>query len=269
MIFLVVEDLFDVIEKRLPSVTNKKFIDAFKDQFRRETLSLNKHNLKDVRNCHNPLVRLLKINKQQKGQSVLLQSLIVLTTSLIDINECDIKNDTFDHPSRNTFTYNVLFNQTLKSVPIHKRIIDTLSAQLKKWEEGVLANDVRTWKNLNPDAKTVIREIWTLISQILEQDYQFEALFDKTYQDMRDKLATNEKVLTCINLYCQQADDKDEYLTQVRDCNRRFEHEYVKSIKIPSPLTDIGPLALKLNPYSEVSAWRAFLQQRTSSDGKI
>ncbi|CAF3907546.1 unnamed protein product, partial [Rotaria sp. Silwood2] len=233
--------------------------------FRQDQLQNNKYGLKQIQSHQNPLFHLINIDKQKNRQNTLVKDLISLAASLIEINETEILNDTFYLPSCENFTYAILFDESLNSLPIYTQTINHLNAKWKKWEtNGVMAHDVWVWKGFTIEQKAVVRKIWALVTQVTKEKYQFDALFDATHRTMKAKLEMNEKVVTCLNSYCQHANDKDIYHALVREWHDRFQREIIQSIDIPKMLKDIVPFAEKLNPYANVCSWRAFLNQRTT-----
>jgi hypothetical protein len=219
---------------------------------------------------HNPLFHLIRIDKQQNRQNKLVKDLIGLGTSLIEITEAEILNDTFYHPSRETFTYAILFNESLNSFPIYTQVIKYLNRQWKQWiVEGVRANDVWTWKRFSREQQIIVREIWTLVTQATKEKLQIDAVFDANHRAMQAQLEMKEKIVTCLNTYCQHATDKDLYHQHVREWHQRFEREIIKSIQIPKTLEDIVPFAERLNPYANAHSWQVFLKQRTVINGKF
>ncbi len=248
---------------------NTTFIYIFKEKFLKDELTHNKDRLKEIQSQQNPLFHLMNINKQQKKQNTLVNDLIALATSLIEISEYETLLNTFHQPSRETLTYTILFDESLNSLPIYTQTINYLNTQWKKWEkEGVMANDIWTWKRFTPEQIVLVRKIWALVSQVTGNKYQFDVLFNANHQEMKAKLEMNEKVVTCLNTYCEQASDKDTYHTMVQEWHDRFERENVKSIKIPKILDNIIPFAEKLNPYANVHCWRTFLARRATINGK-
>jgi hypothetical protein len=218
----------------------------------------------------NPLFHLINIDKQQKGPNTLVKELIVLSASLIEITEAETLHETFYFPSRENLTYAILFDASLNTLPLYAQTINHLSTQWKKWEaKGVLANDVWIYKGFSKEQAAVVRKIWTLITQAVGNKYQFDALFDATHRDMKAKLEMNEKVVICLDAYCQQAIDKELYNEQVQTWHHRFGHEIVQSIEMPKLLKEIIPFADKLNSYATVRSWRVFLNQQTTINGKI
>ncbi len=230
----------------------------------------NKNYLKDIQSQHNPLFHLIRIDKQQNRQNKLVKDLIGLGTSLIEITEPEILDETFYHPSRETFTYAILFNESLNSFAICRQIINYLNEQWKKWiVEGVLANDVWTWNGLSIEQKIIVRKIWILVTQSTKEKLEFDTVFDANHRDMEAKLEMKEKIVTCLNAYCQHAIDKNLYCKQVREWHQRFQREIIQSIQIPTMLEEIVPFAEKLNPYVNVHSWQVFLNGRITINGKF
>ncbi|CAF4875353.1 unnamed protein product, partial [Rotaria socialis] len=80
---------------------------------------------------------------------------------MIEVEDNELLNDTFNNPSRGTFVYLILFDKSLSSLSIHKTIVNRLSQQWTKWEQGtLLASDIRTWENFPKEQKAIFHEIW-------------------------------------------------------------------------------------------------------------
>ncbi len=265
-----VGNIFDLLKDGLHSVCDTNFIDVFKDKFLTDILACNKHRLKDIRNQQNPLFCLINIDKQQKKQNTLVKMLIALAASLIEIHEDETLCDAFYRPSWDTLTYAILFDESLNSLPIYAQTINHLNTQWKKWKaNGALVDDIWKWKGFSREQMDVVRKIWTSVNQVAGETVQIDRLFDVNYREMQAKLEMNEKVVTCLNSYCQHADDKDKYYELVKKWQNRFRQEAVQSIEMPNLLQDILPFAEKLNQYANVHSWRAFLNQRTTNNCKI
>jgi hypothetical protein len=229
----------------------------------------NIQHLKEIHNHDNPLFQLMYIDKQQKGQNKLVKKLIDGTASVIAITDQEIIEHTFQRPSQQTITYAILFDSSLNSLFIHKQIIGRLLAQLKKWEEGICGIDVNTWKNFSVEQASIIHQIWTLVSRSAAKQYQLDTLFNQTDQDMKEKLEINQKVMTCIDAYCQQANDSNTYRELGQKMREQLNEGYVRSVEIAPTLKAIIPFAKQLNPYANTKSWREFLSQKMTGKGKI
>lgn len=264
----IVGNIYNMLKNALQLVQNKEFLSAFENRFSRDYLSSARYDLRNIQNHDNPLFHLITINKEQKGHNALVKDLIAHAVSLIETDSHHIMNDTFYHPIRDTVTYAILFDEYLKLLPIYDRIIQHMNAQLKKWEEGAFAAEVRVWKDLTLAQKITVRNIWASVTKKMNKNYDIDILLDATDRDLKAKLKMSELVVTCLNSYCQDASDKSHYHGLIEQWHHHFEQQIVQSIKIPPELKEMVPFAKKLNPYVQARAWQAFFQQRTIISGK-
>ncbi|CAM2726707.1 unnamed protein product [Rotaria socialis] len=218
----------------------------------------------------NPMYHLMNIDKLQNRKNKLVKALIASAASLIDISEEDVLNDAFYLASRETFTYAVLFDESLNSLPIHAQAIIHLKNKWKSWEStGIHAQEVSRWQSFTMEQTAIIHHIWTLVIPAKGSIHPLDGLFDATHRNMKAKMEMNDKVVTCIDAYCQQASDKDAYYELVRQWHDRFDREVVKSIEISPSLKRIVPFAEKFNQFANVRSWRAFLNQQMTINGKF
>ncbi|CAM4786959.1 unnamed protein product [Rotaria magnacalcarata] len=190
----------------------------------------------------------MNIAKEQNRQNKLVENSIACAASMFEIGDVELINDTFYRPSQNTLIDAILFNDLFSSLSIHKTIIDRLNKQWEKWEQGkILASDIP--------------------KETGKQD-QLDSVFSNSCNSLKEKLETNEKVITCLNTYCQGAIDKTKYSDLIKNWHARFEEENIFSIDFPSDLSQIVPFAEKLNPYATAMAWQTYLDQRTRPSGR-
>ncbi|CAF4723517.1 unnamed protein product, partial [Rotaria sp. Silwood2] len=71
--------------------------------------------------------------KEQKRQNKLVENLIALAASMIEIKDTELINDTFNQPTRGTFIYAILFDESFSSLSVPNIIINRLSEQWTKW----------------------------------------------------------------------------------------------------------------------------------------
>jgi len=211
----------------------------------------------------------MNIDKQQNGQNKLVKDLIDLTISVIEINNQELIDDTFRHPSRGTITYAILFDPSLNSLPIHKKILDRLSAHLIKWEKGVFAIDIYIWRDFSEEQARIVQQIWTLVAQSVGKQYELDRIFKSANEDLKNKLEIKERVMICINTYCQQASDKDKYMKLLQEIHEHLEQVCVQSVKIALELEEILLYTEKLNPYAKTISWQTFLDRKRTGKGKI
>jgi ribosomal protein L40E len=246
-----------------------RFIDAFKSDFARDQLINFNERIKEMY-IDNPLFLLMNISKQQKQQNTLVNHLIALAASMIEINNSEIIHDTFTHPSRQTCIYIILFDESLNSVSIRQQIINCLNDQWMKWKEGdMLIKDVWIWRNFSNEETTIVHQIWTLMAETTGEQYQFDALFNDAYRNLNLKLEMMDNVVTCLNTYCQKATDKNSYETMIDQWNERLEQNNMGSIQFPTVVDNIVPYVEKINPYAEARAWREVLNNQSEMNDKI
>ncbi|CAF4369273.1 unnamed protein product, partial [Rotaria magnacalcarata] len=70
---------------------------------------------------------------------------------------------------------------------------------------------------------------------------------------------------TCLNTYCQEATDKQEYDDLVKYWHECFEIESIGLIDTPPALSNIVEFAEELNPYAASIAWKTYLDQQTAA----
>ena len=229
-----------------------------------DILIVNKDDLKNLQSKLNPLIHLINIDKDQDGKNQLVKDLIGLAMSLIDISKEEVLRDTFYHPSKQTFTYTILFNKSLNSYPISKKAIRHLNAQWEEWTVGLRRKDVRQWKGFSEKEQSLVREIWSLAVQNPKEKDPIGVLFDANHRDMQAKQELKEAIVTCLNSYCEHATDKSIYHVEVQKWQKCFDEEFIQSIQMPEILRTLKPFALNLNPCRNVQTWRTFLKQRTT-----
>ena len=268
MCSFIVGNIYEQLRDDLRLVQNQMFIDAFKQKFKKDVVSIHQYRLKQIQNPENPLAQLLRISSDQQEQNRLVKDLIELAISLVEIDENQVMNDAFHHPSRDTFTYTVLFRNSLQHLPIYKQTIHQLTKQLNRWENGVLAHHVQTWTSFTRDQLVIVRQVWSLVTQKAEKTYQIDALFNETHRDMQTKLQISNQIVTCLNAYCTEASDREKYHDLVQQWHQRLQTEVIQSINVPPALQKLVPFAEKLNPYVDAHAWRTFLQQHTAVNGQ-
>ena len=225
-------------------------------------LNISQDKLKQLSNHDNPLYHLININKQIQGKSQLIDDLIQLIANRIQFNIDEILRDTFDHPTRTTCIYAVLFEDCFKSSILRQIIIDQLLALWNTWEdEGFRANQIRNWKKFSDEERQIVQRIWNYVGEKAEKQYQIDSLIDKQRREMDEKIQIKEKITKCLEIYCQNACDKQLYLDLFLEMETQLKSEIVRSIKIPDEIQILLPLAYRLNPLEKLYAWKTFLAE--------
>jgi len=78
---------------------------------------------------------------------------------------------------------------------------------------------------------------------------------------MDEKIQIKETITKCLEIYCQNACDKQLYLDLFLEMETQLKSEIVRSIKIPNEIRILQPLADRLNPLEKLYAWKTFLAE--------
>lgn len=260
---MFLDNTYSLLRNSLHLIQNEQFILTFKEQFMENILITNQEYLKMLQSHLNPLVHLITIDQEQEGKKQLVKDLIGIALSLIEITKEEVLRDTFSHPSTQTFTYSILFNQTLNSYPIFATAIHYLSAQWEEWTAARLrGKDVDNWKHLSKGEQNLVRKIWSIALRNCTEEDSINALFDTNERDMQIKVELKEAIVMCLNCYCKDAIDRFVYQREIQKWQKSFEEEFIQSIQMSHTLHKLQPFARTLNPYRNVHTWRTFLQQK-------
>jgi len=259
---------FDLIEHGLNNIKNNEFIEQFDKKFVQNYVEDENETLKMLDNRDNPLVRLMNIDKKQNHENYLVTILIQSILLLIKITDAELISDTFRNPSKSTITYSILFDSSLNSFDIHKEIIVRLAKKFKEWKYiGLYASDIRIWKEFTREQHEIIRQIWTSVAESIGKQYELDQLFSLAIKDMKTKQEIAENVLTSIEIYCSQANDKDKYEISIRELREDLQRKPIQSVSIPVDFEIVRSFAEQLNPYVKTICWRTFLDcKRTNSN---
>lgn len=206
------------------------------------------------------MYHLINFYKQIQGENLLINELIQLTTDEIKFTTEEILRDTFEKPTSTTCIYAILFEDCFKNSSLRQKIIDQLLTIWNSWEQsGFLANQIMVWKNISNDQRQIIYRIWNYISEIAGKQYQIDKLIAKQELEMDEKIQIKEKITKCLDIYCQNACDKDLYLQLLLEIDKQLKSGIVRSITIPEEIQILLPLANELNPLEKLRSWKTYL----------
>ncbi len=249
-----------MIAEGLINVQNESFVDQFKKQFSITYLNISQDKLKNLSNQENPLYYLINMNRKIQGKSLLVTDLIQLTANKIQFNTNEILRDTFEKPSSTTCIYVILFEDCFKSSKLRQMIMDQLIALWNSWEEkGFRANQIVGWKKFSPEERQIVHRIWNYVGEKAKKQYQIDALIDKQRCEMDEKIQIKERITKCLDIYCQNAYDKELYIKLLSDMEIQLTSGIVRAIQIPKEIELLLPLADRLNPLERLNAWKSFL----------
>ncbi|CAF0809248.1 unnamed protein product [Rotaria sordida] len=260
------ESIYYIISDGLLNLNNELFLDQFKKKFASIYLNISQDKLKQLSNRENPLYHLINIDKQIQGKSKLVNDLIQLTTNKIQFNIDEILRDTFERPTRTTCIYAILFEDCFKTLTLRQIIIDQLLALWNIWEEkGFRASQILGWKKFSNEERQIVYRIWNYIGETAEKQYKIDALIDRHRHEMDEKIQIKEIITKCLEIYCQNACDKQLYFDLLSDMETKLKSEIVRSITIPDQIRLLLPLVDRLNSLEKLNAWKKFLAENRNN----
>ena len=137
-------------------------------------------------------------------------------------------------------------------------------------EKGFRTNHIVGWKKFNNEQRQIVLRIWEYVGEKAKKQYQIDTLIAKQQLEMEEKIQIKEKITKCLEIYCQNACDKQKYLKYLADMDKELEDGIVRSIVIPDAIRVFLPLADRLNPLEKLHAWKTYLAEnrevKTSAD---
>ena len=260
----IVDPIYDTIAKIGHYLQNEKVLDAFVDKFVTDYIEPNKHAIKMMTYYNNPLNRLIELcHRQFHIPNELLARLFARCANEIRPDEDELLRQTFLEPARDTCTYVILFDDCFASLPIRQETLNRLNDIWFTWEKQQLTYE-QLWrkKHYYPHQESCFNQIWDAVGKSSGRQYQIGALFDTAHKDMMKKTRTKEKITTCLNEYCDRANDKQKYLDLLVEMQRQIERSAVSQIQIPPELKQLVPLVERLIPFSQSNAWLRFYLKR-------
>jgi hypothetical protein len=252
-------------------VKNELFRTQFRDKFNQKYLRHQKTDLfKEINNPENPLYQLIQIDKKGNIKSLLVLDLTELICQKIEIITDELLDETFLHPTRTTFTYVVLKEKFFENLPIRKEIIQHLIYMWEKWEqEGFRFGQVNSWNELKDEQRQIAHQIWNLIGESLGRPIQLGRLSDEAKEKVEDIIKTVGNVASCINNYCQDACDRNDYLTHLQDLRKQLNQATVDSAKISQEIELLKSFTDRLEPVIPSCVWQKYFKQNVEAKSKL
>ena len=259
-----------MLAEGLSSIKNTKFLQNLKAQFPIRCLNISQDELKQFSNPANPLINLLRIQKQLTTESSpLIDDLIEITCGKFQFNIEDILHDTFERPTRASSTYRILFDEDLSKLNLRTRIIESLKTIWQTWtKQGLLANQILKWTNLSQDEKDIVQRFWELLAKTTGSKYNITRLIAKQKRAMDKKICIKENITKCLEIYCSNARDQADYLKYLAQIDKGLNSDSVRLIEIPDTIHSLLPMAIRLNPLEKIYAWRTFLLNNRNRSSK-
>jgi hypothetical protein len=257
-----------MIEEGFLLVQNELFRTRFREKFDRKYSS---DLYKQINNPDNPLYQLIQIDKKRNVKSLLVLDLTELICQKIEILKDQLLNETFIQPTRTTFTYTILKEKLFQNLSIRKKILEHLTFLWEEWEkEGFQIGQINHWNNqLNKEQRQIACQIWNLIGENLKKPIQLERIIEEARRKVQDIIKTIENATLCINNYCQDTYDRNDYLTHLQDLRNQLDRATTDSAKVSQNIQLLKSFADRLEPVSSSRTWQKYLKENIELKSKI
>jgi len=258
MFNLCLENLYSVIVDGLRDVQNENFRIRFKSKFSEKYFKDKQIDLfKEIRNSDSIFHQIVDFNTRIYGSSLLVHDLIEVICQQIEMNPDELKQDMFYNPTKTSLTYVILFENPFIILPIHRQIIEKLLLIIIEWEkDGFFYEDVICWNELNVEQRDIACQIWNSVNR-----NNLRELMKNENQISEKIISIIDNVTVCLMNYCTNTRDKDVYFTHIQNIQQQLNEVKLKSIKIPSPISEILVTAQRLNPIYKSFNWQKFLNE--------
>ncbi|CAF2969685.1 unnamed protein product [Rotaria sp. Silwood2] len=256
------KSIIEKIENSVLLVQNPKFLSEFKLKYKTNVLSTYQNSLKELENPVNPLHILILIDDDTKYQNRFLHELIEMTCKDIIIDDDEILQDVFYQPSNRAFTYFVLFLPSFKTTHTRQYIVDKLLAQSISWEEiGMRWDDISAWERYTNEQRAVADKVWAHIRETSSKKFELVRLIKTENDKMQEKLEIIKMIPSCLDFYCSNATDKQQYKDLLQNIANSFTDKIIRTVVIPDDIEKLVPIAKRLDLYSKSNVWHLFRQQ--------
>lgn len=251
-------------------VTNEQFLHLYEKRFIDDLLMNNRNKLKSMEDPTNPLCHLLELSRKiDSTYNRLLTNLISACAKLINLNNEEIRYETFLHPSKKTCTYAVLFDQHFNDFNLVQGTLYQLDCLWNRWSHiGVTLEDITKWKEHNSEERNVFNKIWETVRARFNKQESINSIFKQAETEFSEKITTRQAIISVLNTYCDKANDSSSALHSLKDMLIELHEKPIKSVHIPEDLKNIETIALKLNSFSTSQVWFKYYNQNLLKDGK-
>ncbi len=252
-----------MIKDSLLDVKNAFFHRQFQKHFKEIYSNCEQQKLfKEITNNKNPLCKLINLDKKAQYQSMLVHDLIQAVCDEIEVTKDELMDDIFNKPTKLTFTYTVLFEDSFNNVRIRMKIIKQLTSIWEDWEKNSCkVAETQTWNRLKDKQRQIVCDIWTRTEQIAEKIICFEQFINEANRKVQTIIKIKKNIALCINYYCQDACDKNYYFNLLQKLDEEGYQKKVEDIQLPKELSKLKPFADHLTAAIESHAWRNFLEE--------
>jgi hypothetical protein len=241
------------------------FLHLYEKKFVENLLINNGNKLKSMEDQNNPLYQLLKICKKIDSNNHLLSNLIAACAKLIQLNNEEIRCDTFIRPTKKTFTYTVLFDKDLNDFKLFMGTINELNVLWNRWEHsGLTLSDLMIWRGHSSEERIIFDEIWNRVRQHFNKRQSIETVFQEAERKFIEKELLIEAMRITLNLYCDKASDRSSAIKSLQYMSEELKDKPIRSVQTPGDLQMIEAIALKLNPFFKSKVWVSYYNRNNS-----
>lgn len=264
LIFLFSDHLYEILVQICTKVNNKRFLDLYTNYFTVNILETNRKNLKSMDNPTNPLYQLLQISKMETSiNQILLGNLIAECAKLIELNNEEIRYESFVHPTKKTVTFTILFDKHFTHYGLVEQTINQLHTLWNRWEHiGLTLADLQIWKDHDEERRTAFNLIWDKVRRRFQKQRSIDALFNDADSDYKRKKEVNQAMMMILNLYCDRASDYSRMMNFVRDMLQNLNENSIKSVEIPVDLQIMKDIVHQINPLSQSKVWLNYYSRK-------
>lgn len=266
------DPIYNIIADGLLHVKNDLFCKNFQEKFNEIYVSGKQPNtFKDITNEHNPLLKLTTLDGAANGTSLLVHALIKLVCEKIEtIEKRELLHDTLLCPNEPSLISIVLFENAYKDLPVREKMIQQLMALWDEWETiGFQMDQLNTWTNLKPHVKEIAYRIWNFIKENNGKKKYFKQLIDEAQTKIIKILEVKGALTDCLNNYCEDACDKNRYLSLLNDLQQQVDKATISSEKIHPDIERLQPFTNDLNAIFDSHAWQYYFKQSIESKSKV
>ena len=212
----------------------------------------------------NPLYQLLRIGKtEQVINQDLVGNLIAACAKLIQLNNEEIRYETFLHPSKKTVTYTILFDEHFTDFSLFSGTMRQLDTLWNRWTHiGLALSDLQIWREHNREERDAFNFIWNKVRKHFKKDSSIDAIFNQAEIEYAEKEKYNQAMMTTLNLYCDKASDYSSTMNSVRDMLQELKEKPIRSVRTPQELKIMEVIIEQLHPLSHSNAWLTYYQRR-------
>ncbi|CAF4571067.1 unnamed protein product, partial [Rotaria sp. Silwood2] len=146
--------------------------------------------------------------------------------------------------------------------------IEQILSSYTKKEPDMIKRDINYSKHFTEAQKRQFDKIWQYVQKFRGPQPSMAILLNNARKEMEEKSKIKEKVQTCLKMYCEKADDIQQYQLIIDDLTQQLITNAIKSIQIPNEILGLVPFADVLNPYNSSKAWLSFRQNQQNSCDK-